>query len=193
MTVPYLDISTKDAKIGLKSYTPPMKITQESANMNIKGNAVENISISRTASQLFIDQTEAFADAGLKSPLRKATEHAQQTTSKIYEYMAKKMRDGDAMMKIENGSNVIPRLAVEHGKIFDFDFKYTQVPKGTEKVKFSYIPSDLNIYHSPNRFDIQVKTNKPKYQVADWKTGVYLKQKESISFSVVGQHVNRGM
>ncbi|UOE93806.1 DUF6470 family protein [Alkalihalobacillus sp. LMS39] len=193
MQLPYLDITTTDAKIGMKSNTPPIRISQRDADVTMRGNGVDHIKISTTASQLFIDQSAAFADAGLKGPLRRADEHAQKTTSKIYEFMAKKMQQGDAMMKIENGSNVIPRLAVEDGKLFDFNLQYKQMPTGTEKVRFNYSPSKVSIEGPQNRLDINVNIHKPQYQVSKWQTDVYVQQKESIHFSVVGLNVNRGL
>lgn len=194
MQLPSLSISTTDAQIGMRSYRPPVSISQRSADMTIQTeNILDTIRVSRTASQLFIDQTEAFADADVKSPLRRATEFAQGTTQKLYEYMAKKRQEGDQLMKIEHGTGQIARIAMERGKLFDFHFDYKQIPKGMDRVNIHFAPSELTYDVRPVQQSISVQKNDPDIEIKKWQTDVYLRQKESINIDVIGLNVNKGL
>ncbi len=115
MRLSSLDIQSTDAYTGLRSERPPMRIRQQSADLHIHQEHVGLIEISKTASKLFIDQTEAFADANLKSPLRMASEFWNHSKSHVAEYLAKTAQQGNQMMKIENGFGAFAQIAKAEG------------------------------------------------------------------------------
>ncbi|WP_078555827.1 DUF6470 family protein [Bacillus alkalicellulosilyticus] len=193
MDMPYLEMSSTKAQIGMRSHQPPLSISQRQADMRINNDHGAKIEISSKASQLFIDQTEAFADAGLISPLRKATKYTRESVQRVNQYIAETAQEGDQLMRIENGGGQIQRLAKNKGRLPEYDFKYAQVPSGTEKTKIKFSKPDLQIRARESRFDISVKKNEPIIHVPKWQTDIYVRQKESLHIRPVGLNVNKGL
>lgn len=186
-----LQIHSTDAKIGLSSSRPPMRIKQEQAGLDIKQKHVGMIEISKTASKLYIDQTEAFADANLKSPIRMANEFWQKSMGEALNYFAKKTVEGRQLMKIENGGGAITQIAKQNSErpLVKADIAY--MPRSMSQVKFSYEPSKISLkapYDEPN---ITVTRRPPQIDIPKWQTEAYIKQKNSIHFEAVGTNVNR--
>ncbi len=189
--LPSLHIETNDAEIGLHSQRPPMQIKQEQAELRIKQKHVDIIEISKTASQLYIDQTEAFADANLKSPLRMANEFWQKTKGEVLNYLAKTVQEGDEMMRIENGGGAIPRIAAQNSQITPSETTLAYMPRSMSQVKFSYVPSELTIKAPYDEPEITVTLRPPQIEIPTWQTNAYIKQKNRIHIEVVGANVDK--
>ncbi|WP_218240882.1 DUF6470 family protein, partial [Pseudomonas sp. 2822-17] len=88
MNLPQVLIETGRAEIGQQNSRPQMTISQRNAIMSVDQDLAGRLHISTTASKLFIDQTEAFADADLKGPLRRVKEDAAKGMQNISQYIA---------------------------------------------------------------------------------------------------------
>ena len=178
----------------MKSHRPQIQVSQRSADLQITQEHAGLIEISKTASQLFIDQSEAFADANLKGPLRRSNEFVQQAQQKAMEYLAKAAQEGEQMMKIEHGGNAIARIAKNHsGMINEVQLEMSWIPSSPDKVKMSYQPSELQISVKKSEANINVTRNEPTVSVPKWQTDVYMRQKNSMQMQVVGLNVNRSL
>lgn len=193
MKTPYLEISQTHGQIGLKSSKPFLKIQQQPADLQIRQQHGDNIKISKKAAQLFIDQTEAFADANIKGPLRRATEYAQGTKQKLLQYLAKTAQQGEQLMKIENGFGKIPQIAAENSKLFTKEFGMGWTPQSANRIKMSFQPAELDFSVSRSEPNISVTPRPVQIQAQPWQTDVYIKQKNNLAIRAVGLHVNQGL
>ncbi|PYZ92786.1 hypothetical protein CR194_14125 [Salipaludibacillus keqinensis] len=190
MDLARINISTTQAQTGIQSQRPPMSIHQPQADMHID-QEFGSIRISTTASQLFIDQTEAFADADLKGPLRRSDEFAARSMQNVMQYIAKTTQQGDQMKKIEHGTNAIASIAKQNGERPTKQINYGTVPEHMGKVSIDYRPSDISIQADRSEPTIRVHKNDPQIHIPRWESNVYLQQKNHIDFSVSGGSINR--
>ncbi|NEU30258.1 hypothetical protein GN156_05615 [bacterium LRH843] len=193
MNVPSIRIQSTDAQIGLRMNRPDMRIKQQNADLQIRQQHVGLIEISKTASKLHIDQTEAFADANLKSPLRMANEFWQKTTNEVMQYIAKTAQDGNQMLKIENGSGAIQRIAKANSERPPLQATFGYMPRSMSQVKFNYEPSKITMKAPYKEPDITVNLRPPQIEIPKWQTEAYMRQKNGISFEAVGGKVNLGL
>nr|WP_090891234.1 DUF6470 family protein [Evansella caseinilytica] len=191
MNVPHLNIQSQHAQIGLQQHQPEMSIKQRGADLRIDQELVGTLRISTTASRLYIDQSEAFADADLKGPLRRGKEWGTKGKQSVLEYIAKTARDGERLKKIENGTNVLSELARESGQLKVKEAHFTMVPKDIFRVRFDYVPSDVRISVDWPDPQIEVRRNDPDIRIPKWQSKVYLQQKNWIAFSVEGSTISK--
>ncbi|RKL68331.1 hypothetical protein CR203_07575 [Salipaludibacillus neizhouensis] len=191
MDLARVQIQTQDAVTGMQQQRPFLSIRQRPADMTIDQELGSTLSISTNASKLFIDQTEAFADANLKSIFRRNEEFvakAQQTAS---QYVAKTAQQGEMLKKIENGTNAIPQIAQQNGTREPKQYNLAMVPEHMGKVKIDFQPAEVSIQSNWQKPSIHVRKNEPEITVPRWETNIYLQQKNSIQFDVIGGSVNR--
>ncbi|MGJ9385221.1 DUF6470 family protein [Salipaludibacillus sp. CF4.18] len=191
MDLARIQIQTQDAVTGMQQQRPPLSIKQRPADMQIEQELGSTLSISTTASKLYIDQTEAFADANLKSIFRRNEEFvakAQQTAS---QYVAKTAQQGEMLKKIENGTNAIPQIAQQNGTREPKQYNLAMVPEHMGKVKIDFQPAEVSIQSNWQKPKIHVQKNEPEITVPRWETNIYVQQKNSIQFDVIGGSVNR--
>ena len=193
MQLTSLHIQQNDARIGLRSSRPGPQIKQQAADMQIRQNHNNLIEISTTASQMHIDQTEAFADANLKSPIRVANETAAKALQQASQYVAKTAQQGDQLMKIENGNGAIARIAKVNSDPAPKQVNIGYMPKSADRVKFNFQPAQVNIRAREHETDIIVNRRAPHIEMPKWQSEVYIRQKNHIAFQAVGGQVNLGL
>ncbi|MBU8905988.1 DUF6470 family protein [Desertibacillus haloalkaliphilus] len=184
MQVPSIQISTTNAKIGIQTNRPTLEIKQPHADVQIRQEHFDHVHISRRAAKLYIDQSEAFADAGLKSAMRVNEEAFEKGKQKALQYMAKVSQEGDRLMKIENGGGQIPQIAKANSDLMMKELGLGFVPSSPFKVKFNYDPGELSFNYRRSDPEINITKNDPIINIPKWQTDIYLQQKPSISFSV---------
>ena len=190
MELPRIQIQTTRAETGLQSQRPPMSIQQPNADIQIDNSLSGRFRMTQDYAEIAIDQTEAFADADVKSILRRNDEWSARAMQQAMTYTAKVARQGEQLKKIENPGEVIPQLARQDGERVPKDYNYAQVPSSTDKVRFSYTPGDMRIDLDWPDANIRVQRNEPIINIPRWETNVYLEQRNSIQFQAVGGHVN---
>ncbi|WP_100374054.1 DUF6470 family protein [Bacillus sp. FJAT-45037] len=193
MRLPHLEIQSTNAYIGLSSHRLNMQIKQHQADLQIRQTHTGIIEISTRASQLHIDQTEAFADANLKGPLRLANEFYSSANQQVAEHIRKRRQQGDQMMKIENGFGAFARLAKVNSEKPEGQLRIVQMPRSINSTKIDFQPAEVNIRVPNHQTDIQVNRRDPDIQIPKWQTDTYLRQRNQISFQAVGTSINRGL
>lgn len=188
MDFPTIHISTSDAKIGIETQRPPIRIEQKPAEQTIKQPPAD-IEIEYRPSKLSIDSTEARADAGLKAPLRYMREVVEKVKIEAQKSVAETVRQGDMLMRIENGGNMIPQLA-KMNSFEQLQFGLGYIPSSFDKVELNYDPGEVSVHVKRNEPIIDVVVNKPKTYIQPWSVKTYLKDKASISFEVIGENVS---
>ncbi|QKS72356.1 hypothetical protein FLK61_37650 [Paenalkalicoccus suaedae] len=192
MQLAKLQITQQQAKTGISSHTPTLSIKQRPADMSISQELSGNLSLSTTFSSITIDQSQAFADAGLIPPLQSADQFISRAKQQALSYIAETTQHGEMLKKIENGTNAIPAIARDKGERDTFQFGYGAVPRGMDRVRINHTPSELTVRSDWPDPSISFRRNMPEISIPRWESQVYLQQKESIAFSVVlGSAVNQ--
>lgn len=192
MNLPYLELSSTFAQIGLNVQRPPMTIHQPNADVDIRQTHADNVQITRENGKLYIDQSEAFASIDHIPPLQRALNFYAKSIPKAHEFIAKMRREGDRLMKIENGGNPIAEIAAEESKLIEHEVAFRLAPKPLS-VKIHYEPGEFRVDVNPDRIDIKVQKNEPQITIPKWQTEAYIRQKNSLTIRVVGLHVDRAL
>lgn len=192
MQLPSLQISSVHGKIGMKAHRPHIQIQQHDPGFSMKQQHAQ-IEISTQASRLTIDQTEAFASANSKHIYRLNKEFVAKAMNNARETTSKYASQGDQLMRIENGGEVIPHLAKVNSTLFsDKEFNIGLMPRPFS-VKINYQPSKVSVNVKGGSVDIRAEKREPTIQHRPWQTDVYMRQKNQITFQAVGLQVNRQM
>ncbi|RXJ02284.1 hypothetical protein DS745_07800 [Anaerobacillus alkaliphilus] len=192
MQLPSIQIRSTNAQIGVQSQRPHLHISRGHADITIRQEHAA-IDIQTTPARLTINQREAFASANLKHVYRLNEEFAAKGRSNAAQVTAKYAREGDQMMRIENGSggDIFAHLAKIDSILFtEKQATIAQMPRPFS-VKTNYQPANLNIRFSGGNVTTNANPRETEISHRKWQTDVYLKQKQSISFQAVGINVNQ--
>ncbi len=183
-----LRIEQQYAQIGIQSERGQLQIQQRSADVQIQQRPVD-LGMHTEQGQIYIDQTKAFADAGLKSTFAHARDYAAMGQRQALQKIAQLARDGERMADIHIPSNAFASMAKRDsaGKPADFDLEF--IPK-YGSVKIDYRPTETTFNVQAHQAEIHVRPNQPTMQYRQGGIEFYLRQKNSISFDVVGENVN---
>ena len=191
MEIPRIHIDSVDARIGIQQERPPMQMEQPAAEVKMSSSLAGAFEIEQRGAELSIDQSAAFADAGLIGPLQRTAEHAARAQQTVMQYVAETARHGEMLKRIEDGHDAIPIIAREKGTRPEKAVNYGQVPSGTEKVQVSVQTHDVDFRIDRSEPEIHVETNEVELDIPRWEAQTYLEQQNQIHFSVVGGKVNR--
>jgi hypothetical protein len=186
-----LSISQTHAKIGIETTPSRLDINTRFAKLELKQKPAK-INIETELPKVLIDQSEAFASAGLKNVFEQTREAAQRAKENALQYTAKVAADGDTMAAIESGVDAIAQIS-ERDSIQIAEWNIDFIPKTGPKfevtgsinieaernweginngVEGNFIPQDINVKYTP-------------YQVR-----IFLSQYASINFSYTGNKVD---
>lgn len=187
--MPYLETTIRNAQIGIQYDQPNLKMKQPQADLRIQQPAAD-LKISHEASKLYIDQSEALADVDYKGTGRRVKEWAEQAQVTATEGIARRVSEGDAMMKIENGAGVIPQIAKQYSKSPIKSPSIGYLPKTHFRVNIDYDPGSVEVDVQRNDPIIDARINKPVIDHEYWRANVYLQEKESLSFELKNFNVD---
>ncbi|OIJ22366.1 hypothetical protein BKP45_06945 [Anaerobacillus alkalidiazotrophicus] len=190
MQLPSLNIQSVRGQTGIQSQRPHIQIQNHKPNFSIKQDHAF-VEMSTQQSKLTIDQREAFASANSKHVYRLNEEFAAKAMSNAHQAIAKYAREGDQLMRIENGGDVIPHLAKVNSVLFpEKGITLGQMPKPFS-VKVQFQRSKTNYRVNEGGVHVQAQKNVPTIQHRPWQTDVYVRQKQSIQFKAVGLQFNQ--
>jgi Family of unknown function (DUF6470) len=183
MNFPQLRMESTFGRLGLSTQKPVQEIEQPPAEISISQPKAELI-IDQTPGKLTIDQTQAWEDMDLKHIFKRIEEFAQNGYQDWLTGMGRIAQEGDDLMRIESGSNAIPKHAEINSENPQYEFNIGFVPSHFS-VKTNYQPSDLNINWKTYKPEINIKVNKPRH---DYTPGVIHGeiQLPSLKIEVVG-------
>ncbi|OLS39023.1 hypothetical protein BTR22_05110 [Alkalihalophilus pseudofirmus] len=193
MRVPHIAIQSIDAYIGIRSNKPHPQMKQHTADLQIRQTHTGIIEINTKSAELSIDQTQAFAEANLKTPFRLADEFYQRAQQKAAEHLTKRRQQGDQMMKIENGFGVLARLAKVNSEKPQGQLQTVNMPRSVSSTKIHFEPAQVSFRVPNHQTDIKVNRREPDIHIPKWQTETYVKQKNSISFQAVGAAIDSSL
>lgn len=178
MNVPQLQIQTTPAELGLTIDKPVQQIEQPQATMEQEQPAAV-LEISTTPSKLSIDTTAVREDVDQKSSFRRTEEYAQMGRQAILDGIGRRASEGQQLLKIENGGNVIADLAKQNGTPPPAPLGIRFIADSS-KIQMSFTPGTTNINVTPRKPILNVQVNKPIHTYTPGKVTGHMEQYPSI-------------
>ncbi|MEG7379400.1 DUF6470 family protein [Bacillus subtilis] len=166
MQIPRLIMQNVHGKIGLTTTPATLKMEQPQADLEIEQPSAE-MEISVTPGKLTIDQTQAWEELDRKHIFKRIEEAAQQGHEDVMAGIARTVKEGDELMRIENKGNPIALQAKRNSEMQQIQLGEHYAPS-LSRVKIQYTPSQLDIQITPQKPVIQAEPNKP---IVDYTPG----------------------
>lgn len=183
MQLPQIRLQSTFAKIAIKRTPPVQEIKQPPAELDLQQPPAE-MKIETTPAKLTIDQTKAWEDMNLKSIFRCIEEFAQQGYEDWLEGIARVSRQGDELMRIEDGGNPLADQAKENSEDPIYDFNIGWIPSRFS-VKTNFEPAKVHIDVKVHQPIIRAKINKPIIHYTPGKVTIDLAQRNSLKIDFV--------
>lgn len=178
LRLPQVRMQSQLAQISIHTQNAHQEIKQPKATQEIQQPSAD-FSIRTRPGKLTIDQSQAWYDMGLKSPLVSRNDWAREGYQNFMEAIAKRRREGDELMKIENGGNPLiaqaTRNAHKDPKMVNIKF----IPS-VFSVKTDYQPAEVDIRIEPNQPIIRHTTNKPIMTYTPGRVTTGIKQEQDL-------------
>jgi hypothetical protein len=183
MQLPQIRLQSTFAKIAIETTPPVQEIKQPPAELDLQQPPAE-IKIETKPAKLTIDQTKAWEDMDLKHIFRRIEELAQQGYKDWLEGIARVSRQGDELMRIEDGGNPIAEQAKENSEDPLYDFNIGWIPS-LFSVKTNFEPAKVHMDVKVHKPINQTKINKPIIHYTPGKVTVDLAQHNSLKIDFV--------
>lgn len=183
MRVPQIRMESTFAQLGLNIEKPVQQIEQPRATLSIEqSRAIMDIKTEK--GKLTIDQTRAFNEIGLKNVLKSIEEFAAEGYQAHLEGMSRRARQGDELMRIENGGNPIKSQAKVNGErpYRDLGIKFIPSPLSVDII---YEPGRADVNFEPQRPIIDAQINKPIHEYTPGKVTGYIERYNSLQIDYV--------
>ncbi|WZL73737.1 DUF6470 family protein [Clostridiaceae bacterium 35-E11] len=185
-----LRITATPALINIKTTPGKLQIKQPQADINSQIQPPK-VQIHSEQAKVAIDQSQCFAESGLKSVFQLGKEWAAQGIQQAFQGIGRIAAQGDELAAIETGGNPISKQALENAFLmYEKNFNIGLMPKSRPKIEFTGGTVDIKVI--PGEIRQNVKINKPQIQYTRGNVEVYLKQKNSIKIEYVGRRLNVG-
>ncbi|GAA0484839.1 DUF6470 family protein [Salinibacillus aidingensis] len=183
MNIPQIRIQSQDAKIQLNKTPAAQSIEQRKATLSIEQPKAD-MQIQKTPSKLSIDQTQAWRDMGMVNPVEFARNLGQDGRQAAMEGTARRAREGDELMKIENGGNPIASQAKRNAYEPMKEFNIGWIPSHNA-VKINFDPAEVTTEFKRNEPSISVQPQKPIINYQPGSVETQLKQHADLQIDFV--------
>lgn len=183
MNLPQIRLQSTQALIALNVKHANLTIQQPEADLRLEQPPAE-MTIRRTPSKLTIDQTAAFEAVGIKSRARNMEEYAADGKKGAMDGIARRAREGNELMRIENGGNPIVTQAIQDSTRPEKQFNIGFIPPQFS-VKLHYEPTKLDINWKINKVVNNTTTNKPILDYYPGNVDTSIRQKNTLEIDFV--------
>ncbi|WP_138859040.1 DUF6470 family protein [Exiguobacterium mexicanum] len=184
MNIARLEMRQTQAAIQITSNRPHLEMRQGRADVSMTQGKVE-MTQQTTSGTLEVDSSVARSESNLKAALELGRHFGQLGEQAAREAISTTARDGDRLMRIENG-NPIAAMAAEKTSapypVVDMDF----MPKSLDRVKLTYTPADVKIEWNLTPAQIDVSLTPADISFTPWTTDISLRQQASLEMWPVG-------
>lgn len=189
MQLPQIRMQSQMAHITIQQTDGKQRIRQTEASLSIQQPKAE-MTIKTTPSKLDINQTQAWEDMNIMHIFKRIEKFANEGLQAANEGTARRARQGDAMMKIENKGNPIASQAIQNA--FD-DMKKLGIKfiPSMSAVKINYKPADVNIDVNINKPIINAEPHKPQIEFTPGSVNVSMQNYQSLEIDFVNLFSNK--
>lgn len=164
-----------------------MNIRQTPPKAYIKQRPPE-LYIDRKLPRVKIDQTQCFAESGLKPALQIAKDFYDDSLQVAYEAIGRIAEEGTRLAAIDKGGNPIAEIAYEKFQRND-QVTMVQMPKSKPDIRWDM--GYLNISWKPNPAKIDWETyTMAEINASKHKVDIYIKQWPDIKVKYIGNNVD---
>ena len=159
MKLPQIRMQSTFIQLGFKTIDAKHQIEQTQADLSIR-QPLGELTIKTKPGKLYMDAKQCREDIGLTTNKKMMEQNAQKGNAAVMEGIARRISEGNQMMKIENGGNAIQQIGKKYlSKPYrpvwmDFVPKYGSL-------KMRYEPAELNIHYEAKKAEIDVTPKKP--------------------------------
>jgi hypothetical protein len=183
MRIQQLRMEATFAKLAISNEPAQLEITQPPAEMTIEQPKPE-LEINVIRPRLTIDQSQAWAEMNLKHVFRLIEDAAKDGYETWLAYVATVSAQGDELMKIENGGDVIAEQAQANSEGPPLEFNIGFVPSPFS-VKIDYEPGKMIMDWKIHKPLIDVKPHHPVIHYKQGAVHIDLAQRNSLRIDVV--------
>ncbi|MYL70007.1 hypothetical protein GLW00_04050 [Halobacillus litoralis] len=173
MNIPKLQMQSTPGRIGLRINKPEQTIKQHQVEQSIQQPKAD-MKIEQKPGKLTIDQTKAWHNLDLKNVLVRTEELVGIARDLWMEGLARVSREGDELMRIENGGNPIATQA-KRNSVFDFTFSPGGRPT-YELIQMNYQPGKAKIDIQRREPMIENKIREPEHHYRPGNVNVSMEQ-----------------
>ena len=183
--MPRIEITQIPNKIGLDVKKPETTISKRKSNLKIQQKAGD-LEINFDKSEINVDNYPARYDLGYKNYKDFSSENAQKGKQAVLSKIVKYARQGDQLMKIENGGDPIVSQAKQNGKPTK-----KEVTLGWKRgPDFNVKKPNLKIEYGPNNPSVNFKKGSVSSELNWGKVNTFLKQKAEFNIELIGSNIN---
>nr|WP_302328549.1 DUF6470 family protein [Salirhabdus salicampi] len=183
MQFPQLRMESNMAQISIDQKPPIQHIEQPKADISIEQPRAQ-IKMESGRGKLTIDQSKAWRDMGMFSPVEFMEQYGQNGLHSALEGVARRAMEGDELMRIEQGGNPI----AQHGETNSYEpqkeYNIGWIPSHFA-VKTHYEPGELHIDVQVNKPIINVNPQKPIHDYTPGTVNTNMKQYASLQIDIV--------
>lgn len=183
MRLDRVDIRTTDQKVEIHSTHPKLTMTSTDASVKIEQPAAI-LEMSSEAAKLMINQSQAWRDMGLFTPMEAADQAAQKGMQDIAAGTARRAREGDQMMEIAGGQNQLQAIAKNRAIPTPPQTGIKWIPS-VNAVKSTYVPGKLDIKITPQQPKIDATLGNIQGQYTPGDVTGTIVQRASVETTVI--------
>lgn len=183
-----LRITQVYGRIGIRQYPAKMDIEQLPPRADIRQSKAD-LEIENKHAKINIDQSQCFAESGLKPALTLAHDFYDEGLEAGIEAIGNIVEEANALMEIEKGGNPIADIALSKLES-EGELNIVMMPKSRPKIWVDEGRADINWRPNPAKIDWQVHT-KANIEATRHKVDIYMDVWPDIKIEYVGDNVDR--
>lgn len=182
MELPQIRLQSQSAKIAIRTTPAELSIEKGKVEQSIQQPKAD-MQITTTPSKLTIDQSEAWAEMNMKGVARFTDDNNSFAMKEAMAGIARRARQGEQLMKIEDGGNPLASQAKENAEGPQKQFALGWIPSHGS-VKIDYQPAKVNINVEARKPIIEATPVRPSvnYRPGSVETSISQYQSLQIDF-----------
>lgn len=187
MEFPQIRMHSQQAKIQIQTTPAQQQISQPQGELTIRQPKAD-IAMRTKPGKLYIDQSQAWEDMNLFSIRRVVEKNAQQGVQGALQGTARRARQGNELMRIEDHANPLKSQSIENGFSSKKSLGLAFIPSAFA-VKTNYEPAHVDIHVQVNQPVIKGKINPPVMHYTPGSVKTSMAQWPQLDIEVVNKKV----
>ena len=186
LNIPTVDITQVPNKIGMNIKSPKTNISKQESKLDVSQQPGD-MQTNEDMVKVNVDNYPAHYDLGYKNYKDFSIENTQKGKQAFLSQTAKYARQGDQLMKIENGGKPLVSQAKAENKP-----ENKEITLGWKRgPEINVKKGNLEINYNPNKPTVNFQKGSVRSEL-DWgKVSTFLRQKENFDIEVRGNNINR--
>ncbi len=183
-----LSIHTSPARMGFDIQKPKMEINSGKLDKLELSTKLPKLEMNTSLVKVEIDQSDCFAECGLKSVARFSADEASEAKSIGMEAIGTIVSQGNSLADIHLGGNPIPDNA-EQNRFEQFVYDTNLVTMPTSRPRITVREGSVTINVKEGRVDNNTVVDMPKINYTKGSVKAYMKDYGKVDISVVDKEI----